>query len=431
MAPPAKRRKRNVLPSSSPSVEEGSEEELVQKPKLPFMDLISSSPPPVKGTKRRASVKPVSKPRPVPSMPRMESSINPTKPTLRKAPTKSPSTSPDKPKGKGKFEDKVKSGNIYTFFTKQAQKQQADGARTTNSQVPPQSSISLTIEDDDLISDDEFSTQPRPSSMVGQTARKRAKGIDAFKNDDGNIPSMSQKFMAKPKAKEARDHKIEEDMRPWAERFGPVNLDELAVHKKKVSDVKAWLEDVMNGRRRQRLLVLKGAAGTGKTTTVQLLAKAMDCDILEWRNPVASVATSDGYQSMAAQFEEFMGRGGKFGQLDIISDNANYPSKPDIKPLDRRKQIILVEEFPNTFTRSSTALQSFRSALVQYLASNTPPLSMMYNNKNSDPITPVVMIISETLLTTTSASADSFTAHRLLDLKFSNILDCSLLSLTQ
>lgn len=403
-----------MVPSSTPSAEEASDEELVQKPKVPFMDLISSSPPPINSKTRAAPAKAASKPS-FPSQPRMKSSTNPPKATLgRKSTTKSPSTSPDKPKGKGKFEDKVKSGNIYTFFTKQAQKQQTEGGgikTNTSSQIPPQSSISLTIEDDDLISDDEFSTQPRSSSMVGQAAKKRARGTDAFKNEEGSLPSMSQKFMAKPKAREV---KVEEDMRPWAERYGPVNLDELAVHKKKVADVRIWLEDVMNGRRRQRLLVLKGAAGTGKTTTIQLLAKAMDCDILEWRNPVASVATSDGYQSMAAQFEEFMGRGGKFGQLDIFSENVKYPSKPDIKPLDRRKQIILVEEFPNTFTRSSTALQSFRSALVQYLASNTPPLSMMYSNKNSEPITPVVMIISETLLTTTSASADSFTAHRLL-----------------
>ena len=413
-----------MLPTSSPSAEDGSDEELVQKPKAPFIDLISSSPPPIKGRKRTASVQPVSKPKPIPPEPRMKPSTTRPKSLLgRQAPTKSPSTSPDKSKGKGKFEDKVKSGNIYTFFTKQAQKQQTEGGgirSNTNSQIPPQSSISLTIEDDDLISDDEFSTQPKSSSMVGQAAKKRARGTNPFNNEDGSLPSMSQKFMAIPKARdvgeirEAREAKLEEDMRPWAERFGPVNLDELAVHKKKVADVRIWLEEVMNGRRRQRLLVLKGAAGTGKTTTIQLLAKAMDCDILEWRNPVASVATSDGYQSMAAQFEEFMGRGGKFGQLDIFSENAKYPSKPDIKPLDRRKQIILVEEFPNTFTRSSTALQSFRSALVQYLASNTPPLSMLYNNKSSDPITPVVIIISETLLATTSASADSFTAHRLL-----------------
>lgn len=332
-----------------------------------------------------------------------------------KAGTKSASSSPEKKKGKGKVEEKVKSGNLFTFFTKQAQRQQTEGGPSTAASKPKissQRSKSFEIEDDDVISDDDWvGGKAQSASMVGQAARKRSRGNDALKNGDGDIPSMSQKFL-KPKL--PAEIKNEDDLRPWAERFGPTSLDELAVHKKKVADVRAWLEDVIQGRMRQRLLVLKGAAGTGKTTTIQLLAKAMDCDILEWRNPVGSVATSDGFQSMAAQFEEFMGRGGKFGQLDIFSANEMKSSKPEVKPLDRRKQLILVEEFPNTFTRSSTALQSFRSTIIQYLASNTPPLSMMYSSKNGQPVTPVVMIISETLLTTTSASADSFTAHRLL-----------------
>ncbi len=181
-----------------------------------------------------------------------------------------------------------------------------------------------------------------------------------------------------------------------------------------IEDVRTWLEEVVGGRMRQRLLLLKGAAGTGKTTTVQLLAKSMGCEILEWRNPVGSAASADGFLSMSAQFEEFMGRGGKFGQLDIFSEGIPITPKQEHKPLDRRKNIILVEEFPNTFTRSSTALQSFRSAIMQYLTANTPPLSMMHHVNGTFPITPVVMVVSETLLTTSSSSADSFTAHRLL-----------------
>ena len=52
--------------------------------------------------------------------------------------------------------------------------------------------------------------------------------------------------------------------------------------------------------------------------------------------------------------------------------------------------------------------------MLQFLAANTPSLSSFGRPSQQDVIIPVVMIISETLLTTTSASADSFTAHRLL-----------------
>lgn len=420
MAPPAKRKRRNVLPSSSPPSDD--DEEPVSRPKRQLAELISSSPPPAKVTKTKISANASSQAQTAPVKPEPRAKTAnyphnaapirlPLKALPKKSSNKSASTSPEKPKRKGKIEEKSKSGDIFTFFTKQAQRQQAENSNGASR--PKLDLRGSQAEDIEMISDDEVvDAKALSASVVGSTARKRAKVGEVLKDNDGGVPSASQRFMTKPKPPAEVKH--EDDLRPWAERFAPVNLDELAVHKKKVSDVRAWLEDVMNGKMRQRLLILKGAAGTAKTTTVQLLAKSMDCNVLEWRNPVGSVASSDGFQSMSAQFEEFMGRGGKFGQLDIFSANEPVASKPDTKPLDRRKKIILVEEFPNTFTRSSTALQSFRSAVLQYLASNTPPLSMMYNIPSKEPVTPVVMIISETLLTTTSASADSFTAHRLL-----------------
>ncbi|APA05855.1 hypothetical protein SS1G_01760 [Sclerotinia sclerotiorum 1980 UF-70] len=432
MAPPAKRRKRNVV-ESSPHTSENEDSQPVQvnKFKSRLSDLAHS--PPLSSS----SLEPITRSMSQSSSSTRSSFIKPSAKTAnhphnaaplylpnhrKKANTKSPSTSPEKPRGKGKIEEKRKSADIHTFFTKQAQRQQAEGETIPKQRIKVLSSKDIQKEADlidDLISDDDDDdvgeSRAQTVSMVGQAA-KRVVGKNVFTNSGTYIPSASQRFV-KPSQVPSLESIVEkEDMRPWAERFGPNNLEELGVHKKKVTDVRTWLENVIRGQMRQQLLILKGAAGTGKTTTVQLLAKDMGCDILEWRNPVGSVASSDGFQSVAAQFEEFMGRGGKFGQLDLFSDdNADILGKPEVKPLDRKKQIILVEEFPNTFTRSSSALQSFRSAILQYLASNTPPLSVPYNPKaKKDHITPVVMIVSETLLTTTSASADSFTAHRLL-----------------
>jgi cell cycle checkpoint protein len=428
MAPPAKRQRRNVVPSSSPTSSDHEGKKPAAKSRAKSKDglinLISSSPPASHDTKSAVLGRP-SSPSIAKREPLLKSANHPLNASPSRSPkparggratTKSASSSPEKPRRKGK-EDKVKSGNLFTFFTKQVQKQQAEGisiGSNTQSATASQSSKEPKADEDDLISDDEFmESKARPASMVGQVARKRARGADILKNAEQSMPSATQKFVMAPP--QTRRNNSEHDTRPWAERFAPVDLNELAVHKKKVADVRSWLESVMSGKMRQRLLVLKGAAGTGKTTLLRLLAKDMGCDILEWRNPVGSVAASDGNLSMAAQFEDFMGRGGKFGQLDLFSEVEGIPAKPQVKPLDRRKQIILIEEFPNTFTRSSSALQSFRSALLQYLASNTPPLSLAYNfDPETDPITPVVMIVSETLLTTTSASADSFTAHRLL-----------------
>ena len=37
------------------------------------------------------------------------------------------------------------------------------------------------------------------------------------------------------------------DLRPWAEKYGPQDLEELMVHKKKVSDVRNWLDNAFRG----------------------------------------------------------------------------------------------------------------------------------------------------------------------------------------
>ena len=147
-----------------------------------------------------------------------------------------------------------------------------------------------------------------------------------------------------------------------------------------------------------------------------MLAKALNVDVLEWKNPVGSEFSSEAYLSISAYFEDFLGRSGKFNKLalaDITGDVSATPS-PAIDALsgNRRERIILIEEFPNTFLGTSSALRSFRSSVLQYLARNTPSMGALQSTKPN--VTPLVMIITETQLTTSTAASDSFTAHRLL-----------------
>ncbi|KAK3330841.1 putative RAD17 protein [Apodospora peruviana] len=338
---------------------------------------------------------------------------------------KSPSTSPDKrratranKKTKAEDKEKGKTADLLTLFSKQAQRSAQSSVAASSNGTKDLSSFAL----DDIISDpvsedDDLALHKTASasSIVGKTAHRRFK--ESSQSGIAN-PAVGQRFLKAPKLAASARVMSEPDCRPWPERFGPANLDELAVHKRKVADVRKWLEDVLSGRVRQRLLVLKGAAGTGKTTTVQLLARDLRCEILEWRNPANSFGAVQGYQPASAQFEEFLGRGGRFGQLDIESSDPPPPPPPpaavNSAARGAERRLILIEEFPNTFMRSSTGLTSFRNTILQFLAANVPSLTGFGRDALADPVTPIVMIVSETLLTTTSASADSFTAHRLL-----------------
>jgi len=166
----------------------------------------------------------------------------------------------------------------------------------------------------------------------------------------------------------------------------------------------------------KRLLILKGPSGAGKTATLSMLAKAMDFELSEWRNPVGSEYSSEGYLSMSAQFEDFIGRSGRFSGLEL-AENSGKIRKPadsnDQKQTNRRRAIVL-EEFPNTFLSTSSALRSFRSSILAHLAISTPTFGTMLAKKHLENVTSLVLIITETRLTTTTAASDSFTAHRLL-----------------
>lgn len=423
MAPPAKRRKRNVVADE----EDQEDEKPPQPPKKNSLQFYFSSP---EKTKPSNAANDEPEPEPVsPSPIRIRKS---TRSTNRTAPaasassrsrqskaesTKSPSQSPANPKKQ--IQEKGKSANIRTLFSKQSQKVKTEGRPNG---LPKKTEVqSLDITSDPLSDDEEIGAhRAMGTSLVGKRAQKRTGGTFEPASLSSAGPLASQRFMKPPRLDSASSTRGAEDQRPWSERFMPANLDELVVHNKKVADVRKWLDQVLSGRMRQRLLILKGSAGTGKTTTMQLLAKDMGFEILEWRNPTGSSGASQGLQSASAQFEEFMGRGGKFGQLDFIEEDATQAltkasatAPRDSEEADRRR-VILIEEFPNTFMRSGSALTSFRRTILQFLATNTPSLAAFGQQVSCEAVTPIIMIISETLLTTTSASADSFTAHRLL-----------------
>lgn len=108
---------------------------------------------------------------------------------------------------------------------------------------------------------------------------------------------------------------------------------------------------------------------------------------------------------MGAQFEEFLGRGDRFGGLDLEEADESIP-KHASSPRNRR--ILLVEEFPTVLNRNSTSLAAFRTSIQRYLAAAADHASGGWMHP------PIVMVVSETLLSSASSSSDNLTVHRLL-----------------
>ncbi|GAB7352744.1 hypothetical protein MBLNU459_g3096t1 [Dothideomycetes sp. NU459] len=313
-----------------------------------------------------------------------------------------------KARSKQAMEPESKRGNksIFSFFNAATQRQQGP-----QRSVSPDKSIASSHDYEDIqdaVSGDESSATLSKGSQTALAMRKRKLHHDPFLGSDGiTAPSATQKFRKISDGTKVPG-KAAEERRPWTEQFAPLDLSELAVHRKKISDVREVLESALSERARPRLIVLKGAAGTGKTTTVNLLARDLGVEAKEWRNPAGADASSSTSVSASAQFEDFILRSGRFAGLELVSSDGSSTkskSETDSTGIQTRSQIMLVEEFPNTFAKTSGALQAFRATIQQFLATARLP--------HSNP-TPLVMIISETLLSTSTASADSFTAHRLL-----------------
>ncbi|KAK9549286.1 RFC checkpoint protein Rad17 [Aspergillus fumigatus] len=162
-----------------------------------------------------------------------------------------------------------------------------------------------------------------------------------------------------------------------------------------------------------KLLVLRGPAGSGKTTTLSLLSDKLGFDVLEWRNPSGSEFAAKGFTSTTAQFEEFLTRGNRFRGLEFHGATGSSASKFNSSD-HMTPRVILIEEFPTVFDGDSPGLAAFRLSLQRYLSVSSSPRSNIRNDIERHGSSPVVIIVSETMLNTEGSYSDNFTAHKLL-----------------
>ncbi|KAL9037701.1 MAG: hypothetical protein Q9214_005581, partial [Letrouitia sp. 1 TL-2023] len=310
---------------------------------------------------------------------------------------------------------------LESFFNAAKETQPAPSSQSSTKAGQSQKEI----EGDDLIEDDSLEEGipggDRHNSPLDHSIESVTKSHDQQqKGFLDTLPPGSQKFLSagRQRAGAKREQAPPliprtKDTRPWAERYGPTNREELMVHNKKVADIEQWLCLAFKGHSDQpyqRLLVLKGPSGAGKTATVSTLARSMDFDIVEWSNPVVSDLPSRISPSVSSQFEDFVRCASKFNALELSgSEETPMPASP-------RPKVMLLEEFPNSLMAYSSALQSFRSSVLQHLArhGSKPDSKHLQSSNLMKPCIQMIMIVTETVASSTTYMGDSFTAHRLL-----------------
>jgi cell cycle checkpoint protein len=179
---------------------------------------------------------------------------------------------------------------------KSSTKQQS---QRTPTQVIPTGQV-IVIDDSDVEAE-VVKKRPRTSTA------SRKVSIEGISSDEDLLPTKG-KAKQKPtapssNAKIEANHRDEQEVvqAMWCDAYAPTSTADLAPSKTRVQAVRSWLEEALYGRpssvdqdipfsqlardrirKYRRILVLSGPAGVGKTTTLKLIAKELNVEVVEW-----------------------------------------------------------------------------------------------------------------------------------------------------
>ncbi|XP_078442397.1 RADIATION SENSITIVE 17 isoform X2 [Wolffia australiana] len=134
----------------------------------------------------------------------------------------------------------------------------------------------------------------------------------------------------------------------WVDKHKPHSIADLAVHKKKVEEVRFWLEERIKSPKDTACsytLLITGKAGVGKSAVIQIIASHLELEVCEWKTPTPTLwkehlhnsNSSLSYVSKLDEFETF---------VDTV---RRYPVLPSTNTNGLRKPIILlIDDLPVT-----------------------------------------------------------------------------------
>jgi len=164
----------------------------------------------------------------------------------------------------------------------------------------------------------------------------------------------------------------------WIERYKPLQTDDLAVHRNKITEVDSWLKTFQSDG--SKVLVISGPVGVGKTATVKTLASENGLNCKEWSNPVVTpfeTLKDSGvrYRSQTDTFHDFLFRSGRYSSVIDASEEDDENNTSDL---------IILEEFPFIFQQNPSQLKDI---LLKYqTTSNLHPLVVIISDGNMDPV---------------------------------------------
>ena len=144
----------------------------------------------------------------------------------------------------------------------------------------------------------------------------------------------------------------------WVDKHAPRSSGDLAVHKKKVEEVRDWLKRAdaslqLGLTPTPRMLVLSGPTGSGKSAMLQVLAQELQFEVCEWLEPRSEaflpfqpgMEQSAPYESRMKQFATFLQSSLRTLSLCVGPSASNAAAAPS---QGMRRRLVLLDELPNT-----------------------------------------------------------------------------------
>ncbi|KAH7519904.1 hypothetical protein FEM48_Zijuj08G0086800 [Ziziphus jujuba var. spinosa] len=187
----------------------------------------------------------------------------------------------------------------------------------------------------------------------------------------------------------------------WVDKYKPRFLDELAVNKKKVEEVKLWFEERLKSSKDKfssHVLVVTGPAGVGKSVcdhvfivyqcsyavsggfidsyaTIHVIASRLGATLSEWNTPTPILwqehlhnsTTGIHYRSKLDEFENFVERVSKYGMIPAFIDKDAKSS-----------MILLIDDLP--VTNGRVALGRLKNCLYILVRSTQIPTAILFTN---------------------------------------------------
>ncbi|XP_018802139.1 PREDICTED: cell cycle checkpoint protein RAD17 [Bactrocera latifrons] len=144
----------------------------------------------------------------------------------------------------------------------------------------------------------------------------------------------------------------------WIDKFEPKTCEEVAVHPKKLAELKDWLLHctAVHKQHPAQICLLTGPSGSGKTAAVRALARAQKYELQEWINPV----DRDMINTLGDQTSNYTG-----SQIDFFKSflfrSSRYKSL-----LGSQKRLVLVEDFPNMILSSVDIFEDILEEFSKY-----------------------------------------------------------------